>query len=129
LTPFPFCSPLESEELSRTLQSLACGKIRVLVKEPIGRDVKQTDRFSFNVKFTSERVKLKVNQIQVNQSAEEDERTETRVLHDRSHLLDAAIVRIMKGKKKSTWNELTNLVVDAVWVAPHHFLMMWLLGF
>lgn len=49
---------------------------------------------------------------------EEDEKTEDRVMHDRAHLLDAAIVRVMKARKTSTWSELTNLVVDAVCVSP-----------
>lgn len=35
-------------ELKRTLQSLACGKVRVLVKHPKGRDVNESDSFSFN---------------------------------------------------------------------------------
>ncbi|KAL7412007.1 Cullin family-domain-containing protein [Mrakia frigida] len=105
---------IETDELRRTLQSLACGRIRVLSKHPAGKDVKESDTFSFNHKFEHEKLKLKVNQIQQAQSAEEDQRTETRVLHDRSHLLDAAIVRIMKSTKTSTWNDLTNLCVEAV---------------
>lgn len=48
---------------------------------------------------------------------EEDDKTESRVMHDRSHLLDAAIVRIMKARKHMGWNELTNAVVDAVYVS------------
>lgn len=54
----------ETEELQRTLQSLACGKERVLVKHPKGRDVNTTDSFSFNDGYTSERYRVKINQIQ-----------------------------------------------------------------
>ena len=37
-------SGIEDKELRRTLQSLACGKVRVLVKEPKGRDVEMATR-------------------------------------------------------------------------------------
>jgi cullin-4 len=42
------CRRAERKELLRTLQSLACGKVRVLVKHPKGRDVNPGDQFSFN---------------------------------------------------------------------------------
>lgn len=58
----------EETELSRTLQSLACGKVRVLTKHPQGKDVLQIDSFSFNDKFTHPRIKIKINQIQQNQT-------------------------------------------------------------
>lgn len=108
---------IEREELRRTLQSLACGKERVLVKHPKGRDVADTDAFTLNDDYTSDRFRVKINQIQQTQTKEEDDKTESRVMHDRSHLLDAAIVRIMKSKKRMAWNDLTNAVVDAVSVA------------
>ena len=38
----------DDAELQRTLQSLACGKRRVLKKRPAGRDVNKTDRFIFD---------------------------------------------------------------------------------
>lgn len=40
--------PTEPKEAARTLQSLACGKVRVLQKHPKGRDVDEGDQFSFN---------------------------------------------------------------------------------
>lgn len=58
----------ETEELRRTLQSLACGRIRVLQKHPAGKDVHDSDSFAFNVKFENDKLKLKVNQIQQAQS-------------------------------------------------------------
>jgi cullin-4 len=43
---------IEESELKRTLQSLACGKFRVLNKEPRGREVENDDKFIFNEQFT-----------------------------------------------------------------------------
>lgn len=43
-----FAKCADKKELSRTLQSLACGKVRVLVKHPKGKDINPGDQFSFN---------------------------------------------------------------------------------
>ena len=42
---------MEDKELKLTLQSLACGKQRVLRKEPKGRDVEDDDVFFFDGTF------------------------------------------------------------------------------
>ena len=42
---------IEDKELKVTLQSLACGKVRVLRKEPKGRDVEDGDVFFFESTF------------------------------------------------------------------------------
>nr|GMD87929.1 cullin-4-like [Ipomoea batatas] len=63
---------IEDKELRRTLQSLACGKVRVLQK---------------------------VNAIQMKETVEENTSTTERVFQDRQYQVDAAIVRIMKTRK------------------------------
>lgn len=55
---------IDPKEAARTLQSLACGKVRVLNKSPKGREVAETDEFSFNKDFKDDHVKIKINQIQ-----------------------------------------------------------------
>lgn len=56
--------PTEEKELRRTLQSLACGKVRVLSKEPKGRDIMDGDRFIFNSSFENKLFRIKINQVQ-----------------------------------------------------------------
>lgn len=58
---------MESAELGRTLQSLACGVIgtRVLTKDPKGKDVEPGDHFWFNADFTNKLFRIKINTIQV----------------------------------------------------------------
>lgn len=90
---------LESKELERTLQSLACGKVRVLTKHPKGRDINETDEFSFNSGFTESRYRIRVNQIQLKETKEENQSTTKAVFEDRQFAVDAAIVRIMKARK------------------------------
>ncbi|KAJ1918680.1 hypothetical protein IWQ60_007432 [Tieghemiomyces parasiticus] len=48
-------------ELRRSLRSLACGKYRLLVKEPKSNDIDPTtDRFRVNEKFSSPQARLKI---------------------------------------------------------------------
>ncbi|KAL9260448.1 Cullin-4-like protein [Drosera capensis] len=82
---------IEDKELRRTLQSLACGKVRVLQKIPKGREVEDNDCFLFNDTFTAPLYRIKVNAIQMKETVEENTSTTERV--------DAAIVRIMKTRK------------------------------
>lgn len=66
----PFCSLFcaEEGELKRTLQSLACGKARVLNKNPRGKDVEDGDRFNFNSDFKHKLFRIKINQIQMKET-------------------------------------------------------------
>lgn len=60
--------PSEESELRRTLQSLACGKARVLNKNPRGKDVEDGDRFNFNNDFKHKLFRIKINQIQMKET-------------------------------------------------------------
>lgn len=91
---------IEDGELRRTLQSLACGKIRVLQKSPKGKDVADTDTFAFNSAFANQLYRIKINSIQMKETKQENEDTHERVFRDRQYQVDAAIVRIMKARKK-----------------------------
>lgn len=87
-------------ELTRNLQSLAVApKTRILIKEPMSRDVKPSDKFSFNEAFHSpfERVKIGVvaSGSRVEDSIERSE-TEHKIEESRKGIIEAAIVRIMK---------------------------------
>ena len=59
---------IEDCELRRTLQSLACGKVRVLVKSPKGRDVDPGDKFMNNHDFRNKLFRIKINQIQLKET-------------------------------------------------------------
>ncbi|KAG4398688.1 hypothetical protein GLYMA_08G096100v4 [Glycine max] len=90
---------IEDKELRRILQSLACGKVRVLQKMPKGRDVEDDDSFVFNDGFTAPLYRIKVNAIQLKETVEENTSTTERVFQDRQYQIDAALVRIMKTRK------------------------------
>lgn len=59
---------IEDGELRRTLQSLACGKARVLTKNPKSREVEVNDRFQYNNEFTNKLFRIKINQIQMKET-------------------------------------------------------------
>lgn len=103
---------LKSADLDRTLQSLACGKLRVIKKHPAGRDVKSTDTFTFNRGFWDPRVRIKINQIQLKETREENKVTHERIAQDRRFETQAAIVRIMKSRKTMGHAELQAEVIN-----------------
>ena len=106
-------SNLDDTELKRTLQSLACAKYRVLSKSPKGRDVNSTDVFMVNENFTDPKYRIKINQIQAKETKQENKETHERVAADRNFETQAAIVRIMKSRKKITHAELISEVIVA----------------
>lgn len=91
---------IPQQELIRTLLSLSVApKSRVLVKNPMSKLVKTTDSFSYNAQFVSKTIKIKAPTISSLSKVEGDEeRKETEKKNDqtRAHVVDAAIVRIMK---------------------------------
>uniref|UniRef100_A0A8D0G9D2 Cullin-4A n=1 Tax=Sphenodon punctatus TaxID=8508 RepID=A0A8D0G9D2_SPHPU len=99
---------VEDSELRRTLQSLACGKARVLIKNPKGKDVEDGDKFNLNGDFKHKLFRIKINQIQMKETVEEQVSTTERVFQDRQYQIDAAIVRIMKMRKTLSHNLLVS---------------------
>lgn len=103
---------LVDAELQRTLQSLACAKFRILTKHPKGRDVNPTDTFTVNLNFTDPKYRIKINQIQLKETKEENKETHERVAQDRQYETQAAIVRIMKSRKSMTHGNLVAEVIN-----------------
>lgn len=104
---------LSDAELTRTLQSLACAKYRVLRKSTKGREVSTTDTFSFNTSFQDPKLRIKINQIQLKETKEENKETHQRVAADRHYETQAAIVRIMKSRKTIRHVELVSEVIKS----------------
>ena len=91
---------IPTSDLIRNLQSLAVApKTRILIKEPMSKDIKPSDRFAFNEGFSSKFLKFKVGVVAgANKVEGERERKDTEKRNDemRGGIIEAAVVRIMK---------------------------------
>ena len=112
-TELQAATKLPDVEIKRTLQSLACARYRVLTKSPKGKEVNPTDTFTLNANFTDPKYRIKINQVQLKETREENRATHERVAADRQYETQAAIVRIMKGKKKLMHAQLMAAVIEA----------------
>lgn len=123
----------DTDELKRTVLSLFTGQFKVLLK--VGeasstpstpnneegapppatsekKEIADTDVFVWNENFTSKKVRIKINQIQLKETRVEQQRTQESVFHDRTNHVDAAIVRIMKTRKTLHHNDLVAEVMS-----------------
>ncbi|KAL1304406.1 hypothetical protein AAFC00_003404 [Neodothiora populina] len=106
-------SGLPEAEVNRTLQSLACARLRPLTKHPKGKDINPTDTFTVNTGFTHDKYRIKINQVQLKETKEENKETHERVAADRNFECQAAVVRIMKSRKTIGHSELIAEVIKA----------------
>lgn len=95
------------------MQSLACAKLRPLSKHPKGREIGETDTFSVNETFSHDKYRVKINQVQLKETKEENKETHERVAADRNFEAQAAIVRIMKSRKTIGHSDLVAEVIKA----------------
>ncbi|KAF9178540.1 Cullin-3 [Haplosporangium sp. Z 767] len=104
---------LPAENLKRTLQSVACGKFKILIKEPKSRDISDTDTFRFNAAFSEKLARIKIQTIasKVESTAELKE-TQEKVDDARRHVIEASIVRVMKNRKTLDHNNLVTEVIS-----------------
>jgi cullin-4 len=61
--------------------------------------ISDSDVFIFNSNFFNNQRRIRITNIQMKETAEERSKTQEAVTLDRLHLIDAAIVRIMKARK------------------------------
>lgn len=91
------------------------GKIgqRIFLKEPKTKEINPTDRFCVNDSFTSKLFRVKINPITAKVETDpERQDTRNKVDDDRKHVIDAAIVRIMKTRKSMNHTQLIAEVRD-----------------
>jgi len=106
---------IPEEELIRNLQSLAvAAKTRLLLKKPMSKDVKPTDRFTVNDQFVSKFLRFRVGVVTANKAENDKEKKETSEMLDRErgHQIEAAVVRTMKQRKQLSHQDLVIEVVQ-----------------
>ncbi|KAF1752597.1 hypothetical protein GCK72_019152 [Caenorhabditis remanei] len=114
---------IPEKELKRNLQSLALGKSsqRILVRKNKGRDaIDMADEFAVNDNFQSKLTRVKVQMVTGKVETEpEIKETRQKVEDDRKLEVEAAIVRIMKARKRLNHN---NLVTEVTQQLRHRFM-------
>ncbi|KAI5466260.1 Cullin [Mariannaea sp. PMI_226] len=101
---------ISTPDLMRTLTAIAVApKSRVLLKEPLTKSIKTGDKFSFNAAFQSKAIRIKapiINAVSKVEDPIERKHTEDKNNQTRAHIVDAAIVRIMKSRKELAHQQL-----------------------
>jgi len=106
---------IPERDLTRALQSLAMGKPtqRILLKHPRVKEIEPSHQFMVNDSFSSKLHRVKIQAVTA-KGESEPERKETRnkVDEDRKHEIEAAIVRIMKARKRMSHSNLVLEVTE-----------------
>ncbi|KJZ73652.1 hypothetical protein HIM_06985 [Hirsutella minnesotensis 3608] len=106
---------ISTQDLMRTLTAIAVApKSRVLCKDPMTKAVKTGDKFSFNASFQSKALRIKapiINAVSKVEDSQERKTTEEKNTQTRAHIIDAAIVRIMKSRKELSHSQLVSEVL------------------
>jgi len=107
---------LKDRELKRTIVSLVTSKI--LVKDTKTKEIGSTDNLSLNLRFQSKRLRFKPVAVVQRETPEENQGIRQEIEEDRKLFLQAAIVRIMKARKRLTH---VNLVKETIQQAKARF--------
>ncbi|KAJ4460321.1 putative ABC transporter F family member 1 [Paratrimastix pyriformis] len=101
---------IEPTELKRTLQSLTAVKLLLQAPERPAGACEEGDLFTLNLDFRPKHYRIKINQVQIKETPEENAATNKQVLEDRQYYVDSIIVRTMKARRTLPHNELVNEV-------------------
>lgn len=85
---------LEENVLKPLMHSLSCGKYKVVSKTPSNKQIKSTDSFTANPKFSCNMRKVRIPMASLDAS-----HNSKKVEEDRNHAIEASIVRTMKARK------------------------------
>lgn len=78
----------------------------------VRKSISDSDLFTFNSNFTSNQRRIRITNIQMKETASDRKKTHESVILDRLHLIDAAIVRIMKARKTLSHRDLLGEVMN-----------------
>jgi len=117
---------LEPKELKRAILSLALGKTKIILrhKNPKAKsgvpEILDDDTFTFNKNFQNENYKIKISQAlgkDISGGEGEDGNDKDKLDESKQnmqHVIEAAIVRVMKENQKLSHNRLFLLVIESI---------------
>ncbi|XP_054282628.1 cullin-3-B-like [Macrosteles quadrilineatus] len=101
------------KDLLRSLQSLSSGKSfqKILNRSASPSQGHLDDVFSVNETLSSKGSRIKLPQVQIKFEATGDPDRMTRIIEERKHEVEAAVMRILKARKTAKHDMLTNEVI------------------
>jgi cullin 3 len=93
-------------DLKRCLLQLSLGKQKILRKQIKSTEIGMDEEFRVNLAFKSPNFRIKLNVINTKETEAEAKQTESKVDQERRPLIEAAIVRVMKARKRLHHNQL-----------------------
>jgi len=111
---------IPEKDATKALLSLSSGKQLILSRKGKGNEIDKDDEFSVNDNFTSKLTRIKIMQIsggRVEPAEQKDVRS--KIDDDRKHEIEAAIVRVLKSRKKIMHNEL---IAEVTTQLKHRFM-------
>lgn len=97
---------IPQQELKRQLISMCTPRHRIFTKSPKGKEIKDGDTFAVNESYASKLKRVKIPLVSAKETSNLSPVVPPAVEEDRRHLVEAAIVRIMKSRKQLQHNEL-----------------------
>jgi len=95
---------IPADECRRQVLSMTVSKHRLLLRDGSSKEIEDETKLEVNKEFSHEKIKVVVGLIKKEEKAELTQVAEAPV--ERKHVIDAAIVRIMKSRKKLDHNSL-----------------------
>lgn len=96
---------IDKEECKRQVLSMTVSRHKVLLHDSTGKDLKDESVLRANEAFTNEKIKVSVSLIKKEEKAGETSAAPEAPM-ERKHVIDAAIVRIMKSRNRLEHNAL-----------------------
>lgn len=99
---------IPKEECKRQVLSMTVSKHKLLLRDGTTKEIEEDTKLEVNDQFTNEKIKVVVGLIKKDDKAQETVVAEAPI--ERKHVIDAALVRIMKSRKKLDHNQLLDEV-------------------
>jgi len=100
---------IPADECRRQVLSMTVSKHKILLRDGSSKDIEDGTKLEVNTEFTNDKIKVVVGLIKKEEKVAEKEVDEAPV--ERRHVIDSAIVRIMKSRKKLDHNSLMEEVI------------------
>jgi len=119
-TPSDWVSVKESQETTCAMLSISGNPAQRLLTRQSGSmssTIGDSEMFSVNTAFTHKSMKFRINQVQLKDSkAQQREQQESaaiqqKALQDRAHVIDAAVVRYMKSRRRASHTDVVHDVM------------------